>query len=265
MKKIILLLTTFILSAHAINCIDIQFNTLHFADFSNYTLDSIVSVNGNKSESWYATYSFHRDENHVIDSVTDSEGNTQYSLISKSGSDNATIIDSYIDDSFESTSTFYKDKDSTYNVFYWYWNEEHEQDTSNVSILYLHNDTLYFESYDYTHGEKKLNTKKYTIIDSSSNKCYMYYTTWWGNSYDGEGKESGVSWIEEDEKSLVLYEINKVQFDSTYVEKHFYSKNKDGLTNILRKAKPSRINKQIQYFDLKGRPAKSKHSFRFFK
>lgn len=256
MKKIFLLVASFVFSAHAINCIE-AFSISNYGGskkFDNtYTLDSTQSINGSDlSGFYYAHTTFNRDKNGAIESVTrcTDECNTlsYKEVITQNDADNSITTNTYIDNHLTASETYFPEKDSTVAIQY-----SEIDDMEAMLISYTVNDTIYGLQYFYDvyegEGKFELMNSYYIALDSiDSSICYQYSL---------KNNPMSKYWIEKTDSSMTFF-YSRI-YDDEFVGKYYFSKiGSEGTTSLNHKIHPAIVNKKFQLFDLMGRPAKQK-------
>lgn len=282
MKRIILLIAICILSAHAINCLEVSPNfSIDFpGKHDEYKIDKLIGVNtGSYDEHYYSVVEFNRDNEGSIDSLTRCVGdpdlceevikNNQCNgggcwtvpykeVITKNTIESTITLQSFEGNYPEHLKTYYTDKDSLYAIYFSISLDTY-LDTSELVISYIRNDTLYTEEYDYGYYSEGFTfvRAEYTVVDSTQkNTCNTYAT----RIYSKSVKDTlvGKTWFEEIDNSLIVYSIEDLA-QSEYVNKLYYSlRNSEGTTTITKRKVPSFNIEKNSKFDLIGRPAKQK-------
>lgn len=255
MKKIFLLVASFVFSAHAINCIE-AFSISNYGGsekFDNtYTLDSTQSINGSDlSGFYYAHTTFNRDKNGATENITrctDECKTLPYKeVITQNDADNSITTNTYIDNHLTTSQTYFTEKDSTVIIQY----SETDDNMEAMLISYTVNDTIYGLQYFYDvyKGEFELMNRYYIALDSIDNsRCYQYSL---------KNEPMSKYWIETTDSSMTFF-YSGID-DDELVGKYYFSKNgSEETTSFNHKIRPAAINKKFQLFDLLGRPAKQK-------
>lgn len=255
MKKIFLLVASFVFSAHAINCIE-AFSISNYGGskkFDNtYTLDSTQSINGSDlSGFYYAHTTFNRDKNGATESITrctDECKTLPYKeVITQNDADNSITTNTYIDNHLITSQTYFTEKDSTVIIQY----SETDDNMEAMLISYTVNDTIYGLQYFYDvyEGKFELMNRYYIALDSTdSSKCYQYSL---------KNDPMAKYWTETTDSSMTF--LYSRIYDDEFVGKYYFSKNgSEETTSFNHKIRPAAINKKFQLFDLLGRPAKQK-------
>lgn len=255
MKKIFLLVASFVFSAHAINCIE-AFSISNYGGskkFDNtYTLDSTQSINGSDlSGFYYAHTTFNRDKNGAIESATrcTDECNTlsYKEVITQNDANNSITTNTYIDNHLTASETYFTEKDSTVTIQY----SKTDDNMKAMFTYYTVNDTIYGLQYFYDvyKGEFELMNRYYIALDSIDNsRCY---------EYSPKNEPMSKYWIETTDSSMTFF-YSRI-YEDELVGKYYFSKiGSESTTGFKHKIHPTIVNKKFQLFDLMGRPAKQK-------
>lgn len=264
MKKIILLLATFIISANAINCLEAVM-------YSQLTGDKMminhryygIGYKIYKNDSLRYNETIYRnsvsiDSIHIYDDSYVSGAKEDFSYVpsdSMSYTENGNTGLAYEASTEKvkhyNVATFFADSVHVDSWYSYAINETRSEEATYTTDMFIKNDSLYIVTYDI--NDDPQSNESFLVMDKNdNNKCYA-----------PSADNSSVTITLSSSGDTLILEENYGN-ETKYIN-YLLPINSDDITSITCKIKKATINKQYHYFDLMGRPAKGKNIIKVVK